>query len=179
MGETKALLPFHDDRTMIDHVAAAMGAVCTRLVILGDVAILPDLPHVADLRADRGPLGGIEALLASGIDSAYLVCACDTPLLTGDLLRRLVTAPAATATIFESSAADGRHPLPMRITADALPAVRAMLDENRGALHRLADALDAQRLPVDARAERELTGVNTPEEYRQLLARGGQSEPRP
>src|SRR5688572_11288706 len=86
-----------DGRTLISHVIAALRCVCDPpTILLGGNASdhatlnLTDCQHLPDLRPGLGPLAGIEALLASSISSQYLVCPCDTPRLTSNLLERLL-----------------------------------------------------------------------------------------
>lgn len=169
IGSPKHALSLHDGATMIEAVATALGAVCERLVILGAKDAMPALPHVADLRPGCGPLGGIEALLASGIDTQYLVCPCDLPWVTSELFNALVRPTQATATVFRLEGSAQIEPLPARIGAVALGATRQLLDERRRAVHQLMEAIDVQEVSAPRAWSKLLTNVNTPQEYAALI----------
>ena len=170
MGRDKARLKLQDGRTMLEMVIAALEEVCTHVVILGDDLATDDHLHVMDLRASAGPLAGIEALLATGMDSQYLVCPCDVPLITGEVLRTLASAPdQATAAIFKLPSRSQPECLPARIGDAALPVARALLDDDRRAVHKLMSELDAHVIEAPAEFDRLLTNVNTPEEYQALM----------
>jgi molybdopterin-guanine dinucleotide biosynthesis protein A len=164
MGEPKESITLPDGRTMLDAVAAALGAVCARLVVVGTTDARPDLAHIADLRPDAGPLGGIESLLASDLDTEYLVCPCDLPLITAPLLRTLANAPPAPMTILRVPGDERTHALPARLAAAALPAVRELLDSGRRAVQQLVRAVAATEIEIPPAAARHLHNVNTPED---------------
>jgi molybdopterin-guanine dinucleotide biosynthesis protein A len=166
MGRSKHDLALPDGRTMIEAVVAALAAVCARVVVAGDADV--GLPRVADLRADQGPLGGIEAVLASGLDSQYLVCPCDVPLITGALLRRLLAAPPARAAVFRVEGEQGIRPLPARLSADLSGKVTALLDENRRAVGDFVRSVEPVVVPLDRAEAALLVNVNTPAEYEAL-----------
>lgn len=159
--------PGGEEMRMIDAVASVMREVCCDVVILGECETLPDLRRIADLRTGHGPLGGIEALLASGIDSQYLICPCDTPCITADVLRAL-TANDSLATVLKCDDAASCEPLPARIGADALPTVRRLLDEGRRSVHGLMRTLNARGVVIPASFRVQLRNVNTPAEVRSL-----------
>ena len=169
IGSPKHALSLADGSTMIEAVATALGAVCERLVILGAEDAMPALPHVADLRPGCGPLGGIEALLASGIDTQYLVCPCDLPWVTSELFNALLRPTQATATVFRLEGSAHIEPLPARICAVALEATRRLLDEGRRAVHQLMAAIDVEEVSAPRAWSKLLTNVNTPQEYAALI----------
>lgn len=96
MGTPKHAIALPDGRAMIEHVADVLRQVCPRLVVLGPDSPLPGVPAIPDLRPGLGPLAGIEALLASGLDDTYLVVPCDMPRLTAEVLQALVDGCGAT-----------------------------------------------------------------------------------
>ncbi len=91
MGMPKEGVKLQDGRPMIEHVIKPLKEVCKKVVIIGNCEGYKPNPKenieiIPDNFAGRGPLSGLEALLASGIDDEYLVVSCDQPLLTSDLL---------------------------------------------------------------------------------------------
>ena len=168
IGSPKHALSLPDGSTMIEAVATALGAVCEHLVILGAEDAMPVLPHIADLRPSCGPLGGIEALLASGIDTQYLACPCDLPFVTSELFNALLQPTQATATVLRLEGSQQIEPLPARISAEAIDATKCLLDEGRRAVYQLMAAIDVEEISAPKAWSKLLTNVNTPQEYAAL-----------
>jgi molybdopterin-guanine dinucleotide biosynthesis protein A len=163
LGRPKHELKLPDGRTMLEVVAGVLGEVCAQVVVVGDVET--GLPRVVDLRPDQGPLGGIEALLASGLDSQYLVCPCDLPLITGALLRRLTGPSEAGATVFRIEGEEALLPLPVRVSADLLETVGAHIEAQQRAVRRLLGAVGCEVVTLAPDEARRLANVNTIEEF--------------
>lgn len=193
MGQAKHEMILPDGMTMFDKVIDVMSEVCSRVVVLaGDseaVQLMGDgveLQIITDLRPNCGPLGGIEALLASGIDSEYLICPCDVPLISAEILRSLVlnrgeafsededTAEhvsmkantIATAIKFEND--DAAQSLPLRLSAATLDLVKQHLDEGRRAVHQLLKKIDVEEISLSENARPRIRNINTPEEFEEV-----------
>ena len=161
MGRPKDALRLADGRTMLETVAATLAEICRCVVVVGDADT--QLVQIADQRPGQGPLGGIEALLASGIDTEYLVCPCDVPLVTSRLLRRLTVRTRAPATVF--AVERELQPLPARICAAALEAVRTLLDGDQRAVARLLRSVETETVAIAPADAALLANVNRPEDY--------------
>lgn len=147
---------------MIGTVIQTLEKVCARVVTVGGEHLVQ--PNVPDLRHGAGPLGGIEALLASGLDDDYLVCPSDIPLITPELVRRLTAPTDAVATFFEVQG-DPAHSLPLRISVAALHMVSAALDTGRNAIHAVLAEIETERVTITAAEAAGLRNINTPEDY--------------
>jgi molybdopterin-guanine dinucleotide biosynthesis protein A len=169
MGRDKAMIVMPDGRPMIEHVRAAMSPICARVVIVGraDIAQMMDCDSLDDLRPGRGPLGGIEALLASGIDprGEYLICPCDVPMMSSAILQLLASSRACTvapATVLRVRGCASFESLPLRIHEVALGTVTEHLDRGVHALWRVLDALRPQVIEIDKSMASGLRNINTP-----------------
>lgn len=171
MGRPKHALRLPDGRPMIEAVAEVMAQVCQEVVVVGSTDALATLPHIDDLRSRHGPLGGIEALLASGLDTQYLVCPCDLPLVTRDLLKALTVPSSAAATVLRIDGRSGTEPLPARISTEVLRAVRALLDAGQRAVSHLMQSIEIETIEVSQAWSTYLTNINTPQEYEVLVQR--------
>lgn len=166
MGRPKEGVVLWDGRPMIEHVVDAMQAVCRQVVIVGACrgwTPEPPIIRLDDRQPDRGPLGGIETLLASGLASRYLVVGCDQPLLTPEMLRLLVN-PADPDIPCFLRAENGAEldPFPGYFPAAWLSVARAGLQQG---LLGLRDAIRGDRMQWVALAEtlqRGTGSVNTP-----------------
>lgn len=128
------------------------------------------LPQLVDTHVDLGPAAGILSAQEAYPDAAWLVVACDLPLLDEDTLRQLVAAraPTRSATAFAS-----RHDgLPEPLCAIWEPASHDLLK---------ARSLDGHACPRKALLKMDtllldapgdvLDNVNTPEERRAMQQR--------
>jgi molybdenum cofactor guanylyltransferase len=156
MGQSKQDMVLPDGTPMVARVHEAVAAVCDRVVLVGDSVHLRELERIADLRPGCGPLGGIEALLASGYADEYLIVPCDLPMVTAEVLGALLIETTKSATVFED------RPLPARVSVGVLPPVRLMLDEGRRAVWPLLDQIDAERIALRVGWAALLRNANTP-----------------
>ncbi len=165
MGTAKANLVLPTGQTMIEAVIQVVADVCTDVVTVG--SSVGGRRFVADLRSGAGPLGGIEALLASGLDQNYLICPNDIPMLSPDLVRRLTVHTVAIATALQTE--DGRiQSLPIRLSAAALPTVTGALDAGRNAIHHVLNRLEVDRIAITDDEARGLRNVNTPGDFNSI-----------
>lgn len=163
MGTAKEDLKLHSGERMIDGVLSSLREICREVLVVGGAH-----GTIPDLREGAGPLGGLESLLASGIDEQYLVCPSDIPLVNATLLRRLLTETTAPVSVFVDSTSGWVHPLPMRISAEALPAATRALDGGTRAVFRFLAELEVDRVELSETEKHLLTNVNTPEDLDSL-----------
>lgn len=161
-GVVAAPFRSHDDR---DCHRGSSG-LCDSVVVVG--GRVGALLSIADRRSGVGPLGGIEALLASGIDTEYLICPSDIPLITPELLRRLTVPSESTATIFEIRGDKRVESLPLRISAAALDPVTLALDAGQNAINIVIGRIDVDRVTITAKDANALRNINTPGDYAAL-----------
>ncbi len=143
-----------------------LGEVCRQIVVVGSGE--SGFHQIPDLRVGHGPLGGVEALLASGIDSEYLVCPVDMPRLTPTMLRRLTESGEGRVTIFEVDGSEEMEPLPARVSSSVLPSITAALDAGRLALHDMWAELGYEIVQISPDEGESLFNVNTPDDYNKL-----------
>lgn len=179
MGSPKEGVRLPDGRAMMEAVLSAVGGCCPTVAVVGackgfDCGGRPGLIHLLDEHPGLGPLAGMEPLLASGMARGYLVAACDQPLLTRDLLRRLLEGPLKDACFFAEEVTGERlDPLPGYFPEEWLEPVRAALRMGRRSFRGLVRTFPARWVPVSAEERALLASVNTPEELARLGARGG------
>ena len=158
---------------MIAHVIAALRAVCRRVVIVGACRgyRIPEdsgIVQIEDLHPGDGPLAGIEALLASGLDDRYLVAACDQPLLTPALLRVLLQDDPAGLCLFHTEDEREVTPFPGVYPADWLPVVQDALREGRRSVYRLLACSAVSRVNLPPADLHRLCSINAPDDLEQL-----------
>jgi molybdenum cofactor guanylyltransferase len=126
------------------------------------------LPLVIDRHEDRGPIEGIAAALDAHPGSAWLVVACDLPLLDRSTLEALVRGREH---VRPATALLGPAGEPEPLCAIYEPAARTALNEAiaRGELSPLRVLCRLETARVRPPAPGALTNVNRPEEYDRAL----------
>lgn len=143
MGRAKARVEL-GGRALAERVAAALAAVTTEIVLLGDGEVPESLagwPRLADRAGVGGPLGAALAALAARPGRAWLLAACDQGLAT----------PAACLWLVEQRAAGRVAILPRRSPAGVEPmlalyepSARPLLEQISAAGGRSLQALAAR-----------------------------------
>ncbi|GAB2560824.1 NTP transferase domain-containing protein [Spirosoma areae] len=117
MGQDKSLLTYHD-KPQREHLTDLLRPFCDAVfwsVNVDQLAYLGQInsPIIIDSFAMSGPLNGILSAFQYDAKAAWLVVACDMPLLTSQSLAMLVSGRhfAKPATAFYDS--DGRFPEPL------------------------------------------------------------------
>lgn len=173
-----------DGRPMIEHVFEALFALCPRIAVVGScrgyaLAGRDNLVHLHDRLSGVGPLGGLEALLASGLAAFYLVATCDQPLLKPALLRRLASKTSDLPVFLRSRSGEQLDPFPCLLPAAWLEEVRKALEEERFSVRNLVRSSPVTWRTIPDRWTGQLRSVNTPEELEALCRNvcGGGKDP--
>ncbi|MDQ2712894.1 MAG: molybdenum cofactor guanylyltransferase [Acidobacteriota bacterium] len=164
MGRDKARLPL-ESHLLVEDVAAKVRNVAGNVALIGESHRYRDLQLecLDDLRPCLGPLGGIEAALASGRGEFNIIAACDTPNLEEGWLRRLLfEAKERNAHCMICQDTTGKvHPLCSVWKTSCLPAAREALDHRRLRVLDLVQKLQAGVLSI----EQPMYNLNTPQDW--------------
>ena len=117
---------------------------------------------VADKVAGQGPLGGLASLL-DALGQPVLVAAGDMPGLEAVAFMAMRKAWTPGRGGLVALGPDGLHPLFAIYEPSCLPAMRAALDQGRGAVHQVVQSLDLPQWLVPENAW--LANVNTPKDW--------------
>lgn len=174
MGRPKEGVVLWDGRPMIEHVVEAMRAVCQRVVIVGACRGWnpePPIIRLDDRYADLGPLGGIDALLSSGLAGGYLVVGCDQPLLTPQIIRLLSNAPDPDIPHFLRTE-DGidLDPFPGYFPAAWLPVARAALQQGQRSVRDVIRRRRAGWVTLPEASRLGMDSVNSPADVLRVTA---------
>lgn len=166
MGRPKAGIVLADGRTMVEHVHGALAAVCRRIVLVGDAAGVPpgldDVARVPDRLPDLGPLGGLEALLSSGLDSDYLIAPCDLFQAVPAIFRPLVDPGVTSPAVLALEGDERIEPMIARYGTSVFPIVEDMIRGGSLAMHELARRSRAQVVRVPRELASALQNANDP-----------------
>ena len=172
-GCTKGLLDSGQAAAMIDRLIGQVAAAGINeiVIVANDVAAYADRGRevISDLRADIGPLGGIEAALAhfAGKARAVLILPSDLPGLGKDEIRALATAYAASPEKIAVAATgkDSWQPLCAIVNVDLLGEVSVAIDRGERRAWELWRRLGAA--VVDFGQTHAFFNINTPADLAQ------------
>jgi len=172
MGTPKAGIVLPSGWTMVEHVYRALKAVCRNVILVGHADGIPKslrhLPQISDRFQNIGPMGGLEILLSSGIDSEYLITPCDLPEAVPDLFRLLISSElngsAVLAHYNEEMTDVSFEPMIGRYTASLLPLVREFIAQRRFTMLSFIKEANAKKIEVPPRLFFALKNANTPKD---------------
>ncbi len=135
-GGDKAIRPLQQ-RMMIAHVIERIAPQSASIVINSNRS--PDsyrafgLPIIADsMEGFLGPLAGVLSVLESFEDELVVTVPCDTPLIPGDLVVRLLTELQQRDSDLCTVGVDGDlHPVFMLLKRELAPSIREFLEAGR------------------------------------------------
>jgi molybdopterin-guanine dinucleotide biosynthesis protein A len=113
----------------------------------------------------------LDTLLASGLDNRYVVAACDQPLLSVMLLRRVAEGDTRRPHFFRAARISSILPLPAHLPVSLLEDVQRILASPDRSLRALMAAVPPQWIEISVEEEKLLTSVNTPAELAELNQR--------
>lgn len=165
MGRPKAGIVLPGGSALIEHVYRALKAVCRNVVLVGHAEGVPDalgpLARIEDTTKGLGPIGGIEALLSSGVDSKYMIAPCDLFKITDHVFRFLASKEDGRPVVLKNK--DRIEPLVGIYPAAMLPLVRDQIKKNRLAMCDLLMEANAVLLTIPPQYDPVLANANTPE----------------
>lgn len=121
---------------------------------------------VPDEKPDCGPMGGISTCLRLAKFDNCIVLPIDTPLVTGDILRALMTAHHGDVTVL--SHGEELEPLIGIYSRSIIPVMEKLLTENRYALRRIFPQVEFTACEFNGDL-RLIKNYNTPEDYAELI----------
>ena len=120
----------------------------------------------SDIHPGEGPLAGVETALFNCEGSDCIIVGCDQPLLTTDLLLRLIEGNTNHPRVFCEN--DQTHPLPGFFPANILPqVVLAMANGTRSVQTFLASA-GVEIIKLGDKDLSRIQSFNTPEQFSML-----------
>jgi molybdenum cofactor guanylyltransferase len=122
-----------------------------------------------DAFAGMGPVGGILSALHFRRDAAWLVVACDLPLLDEKALEFLIRSrnPEKIATVYESPVDGGPEPLAALWEPQSFPLLADFMETGSRSPRKFM--MNHDICPVKAENPQVLRNVNTPEEAAEVL----------
>lgn len=173
MGHDKGLLDYHG-KPQREYIFEQLKLLCSRVYMSirpGQEAALPEgMPFILDENTYRGPFNGLLSAHHQFPNAAWLVVACDLPLMDAHALRYLLERrdPAAMATAFATHQSGLPEPLAALWEPEALKQAVFFLEAGESTCPRkyLINANTRLVFPED---DLWLANANDPEDYEILL----------
>jgi molybdopterin-guanine dinucleotide biosynthesis protein A len=170
MGRDKATLPYGDGTPQLERAVALLGKHVARVYVSvradqGTDPLRARFAQIKDTHENIGPIAGVLAAQALHPEAAWLVLACDLPLLDDASLAHLVSSrdAARAATAYRSSHDGLPEPLCAIYEPRSGTALCAWVAAGRQCPRSFLTAADAALL--DEPNPRALDNINTPTEY--------------
>ena len=162
MGSPKHLVTLRNGKTMLDVMLQIASSIGNKTIILGGE--VEGQKCIQDLRKQHGPVGGIEALLHSDIDSNYLVLGCDMPcIVKRDILPLLES--NSNAVFSHNNVLLG---LPLHIHAKEQDACSEYLDSGGKSIRGFVLSIEHTSIPVDTKQACTFLSVNSRDDINKL-----------
>ena len=175
MGEDKALLEY-EGKYFIEKIAEELSFFEEKIVARGNNSSLTEITDskwqvIPDIYLDHGPMGGMHAALKTCESDAMFVVTCDMPLITGHLVRQICEAFDQQYDALIVVTSDGKyHPLCGIYRKELYESMEEYLKQDNNRMMAVLKKYSVKYLELGEEETKQLTNVNTREEYRQILS---------
>lgn len=165
MGTEKRLLNYHG-KTQEQYLYDLLKPFCDEVFVSINANQQTELPYIQDLELSvKSPIVGIYSAFQQFPDAAWLVLACDMPLVSEETIEFLLKNrnPAKYATAFENPEEHFPEPLLTIFEAKFFEPLQVFIQQEKKSTMRLLQSLDIELLQIpDAKM---LKNINTAEEF--------------
>ena len=171
MGQDKALLTY-EDTSFIQKLCNELDFFDEKYIARGsnpDCA-QGDWKRVDDIYPDRGPIGGIHAVLSTCDSEAMFFVSCDMPLLQRDLVVKICELlEEQTDAVIAVSADEKKHPLCGVYRKSVVSLLEQQILSGNNRLMNALEQLQVVYLKLDEKDSLQLQNINTKDEYSMFL----------
>ena len=170
MGQDKAFLQLKGS-TFLESICQILedtGLFDEKIISSGsrDLESRKEWKTVKDLYRDRGPIGGIHAVLGAASSSAVFFLCCDMPYINEDLIRQIYDSFTGKEEGVAVITRDGRkHPLCAIYQTSVFEKAEAAIKRGEYGMGALLEKSQIRWIFLKEGEEAVMTNINTPEEY--------------
>lgn len=174
MGEDKALLEY-EGKYFIEKIAEELSFFEEKIIARGNNSSLTEIADskwkvIPDIYPDHGPMGGLHAALKECTSDAMFVVTCDMPLITGELAKQICEAfDQQNDALIVVTSDEKYHPLCGIYKKELYDQMEKYLRENNNRMMAVLKNSHTKYFQLNEESSKQLTNVNTKEEYRQIL----------
>lgn len=171
-GSNKAIFDFQG-KTMIKHSVDLLKLFCDCILISGDNEeyYRYDYPCIPDKYGSIGPLGGIISCLEKSDAEEFMIVTCDMPLLTPDLLAKLLLHhERGKITIFKD--ASGRlYPFPLILQKQHQIQLKTLIINHKFRLQDLLNSIELNAVLISDNDLKSLANINSQDDVLKIKQR--------
>ena len=169
MGQDKAFLK-RNGKTFIEHSIEAIKPLVSEVIIVSDNADCEmfNLKCVNDVIKNSGPLAGIYSGLINSKTDYNLVISCDIPLITADVLKKLIINDEPDIDIKQIVSSGKPMPLIALYKKHCETVFYELLINDERRLHVALNQCKVKNIELNPKSELLTTNINTPEELKKI-----------
>ncbi|MEG1617688.1 MAG: molybdenum cofactor guanylyltransferase [Bacteroidales bacterium] len=168
-GSNKAISMFQN-KTMIKHSIDLLAKFCDQVIISGDKEeyVRYGYPCIPDKYENIGPLGGVCSSLEASPTDVNVVVTCDMPLVTEEMIRKLLEAhQSGKITVFDRDNND-IYPFPGIYEKTHLPLLTDIIHSGKYQIREAINRNEGIRVPLESDEVICMSNVNTNDELLSL-----------
>lgn len=172
MGTDKALLEL-DGKNFITKLCDELDCFEEKIIARGNRSDIKDISWkiISDLYPERGPIGGLHAVLSACSSDAMFCVSCDMPLLQISLAKELCGYMREGIDAVIAVTEDGRkHPLCGVYRKSVLPVLEEQILEGNNRMMAALQQMRVEYVTIHSQNSQQLKNINTPEEYKSVLS---------
>ncbi|NNK69463.1 MAG: molybdenum cofactor guanylyltransferase [Flavobacteriaceae bacterium] len=173
MGSDKGLL-LHNGKSFIEKIIQAVEPLVSHLIIVGDN---PDYDRfgykrIGDEFKETGPLAGLYSGLKHSDSQWNLVLSCDVPLISTELLSKLLQADARDSDIIQFTNKGDRLPLVALYHKRCLPVCLELIRSGEKRLLELQEHVKTRSTEVPDQFRSQIRNINTVNDLKSIQHAG-------
>ncbi len=170
MGQDKALLEYQGE-SFIERICKEFDFFFEKYIARGTNpdCFIEGWKVMEDIYKDKGPIGGIHAVLSCCAADAMFFATCDMPFLTGKLSKMLCEELKEDVDAVIAVTEDGRkHPLCGVYRKSMVRVCEAQILSGNNRMVSVLDKVNVAYVPVNGQDALQLQNINTKKEYLEL-----------
>lgn len=167
MGTDKALLEL-EGKKFIKRLCDELDAFEEKMIARGNRSDIQGVSWniISDIYPEKGPIGGLHAVLSACNSDAMICVSCDMPLLQVDLVRELCGHMKEEVDAVIAVTEDGRkHPLCGVYRKTVLPVIENQILVGNNRMVAFLDRIRVEYITIYSQNSQQLKNINTLEDY--------------
>ena len=144
--------------------------------LVSEILIVSDNPdydtfgfkRVNDITKDAGPVSGIYSGLETSSTQYNLILSCDIPLITSEILKKLIECIDDTSDIIQIECKGKTMPLIALYKRQCMKVFNKLLQEDERRLRVVVSQCNVKNMPINIKEHYVTTNVNTKDEFKHL-----------
>ena len=169
MGTDKGFLS-HNGKHFVQHSIDALKPLTSEIIIVSDHEAYDifGLKRVTDNIKNAGPLAGICSGLQHSKTEYNLILSCDIPLITSEVLKKLVDAVDSTSDIVQTESNGKSMPLVALYKTACARKLNTLLQTDERRLRVAVSHFNVKTVSLNIEEQKTTMNVNTKEEFKQI-----------